>query len=102
MLRIYRELKRAREIKHLTQTDLGLRMGQPQSAISRIENGSDVCLSTLLDMARALDVEIRLIPKQIVPAVDNMVESALAQHKVSVMPVTVTYDGERTLEPVYE
>ncbi len=46
----------------------------PQSQIARIEGGdSDLRLSTVLELARVLDLEPMLIPKQLVPAVSYMI-----------------------------
>ena len=60
----------------MTQAELGRRLGQPQSSISRIERGGDLRLSTLLEMARTLDLEPMLIPKLYVPAVRTLIEGA--------------------------
>ncbi len=68
------QIRKAREAKELTQSDLGRRIGQPQSAISRIERGGDIRLSTLLELARVLELEPILVPKHLVPAVQALVE----------------------------
>ena len=67
------QIRLAREAKGLTQSDLGRRIGQPQSAISRIERGADIRLSTLLELARVLELEPILVPKHLVPAVNGLV-----------------------------
>lgn len=67
-------LKAARESKGLTQRQLKDLAGLPQGHISRIENGSvDLKLSTLIELARILDLEVMLIPRSFVPAVENFV-----------------------------
>jgi transcriptional regulator with XRE-family HTH domain len=59
---------------HLSQVELGKRVGMPQSQIARIERGdSDLRLSTVLELARVLGLEPMLIPKQLVPAVSYMI-----------------------------
>jgi HTH-type transcriptional regulator/antitoxin HipB len=68
MAYIQEQIRRARESKGLTQSDLGSRIGQPQSAVSRIERGGDLRVSTLLEMARVLEMEPVLVPKHLVPA----------------------------------
>ena len=68
MAYIQGQVRIARESKRLTQADLGSRIGQPQSAVSRIERGGDLRVSTLLEMARVLEMEPMLIPKHLVPA----------------------------------
>jgi transcriptional regulator with XRE-family HTH domain len=67
------QIRKAREAKGFTQSDLGHRIGQPQSAISRIERGADIRLSTLLELARVLELEPILVPKHLVPAVQALV-----------------------------
>ena len=52
------------------------RTGVPQSHISKIESGgADIRLSSLTKLARALDLDLKLIPRKAVPAVDNVVRS---------------------------
>lgn len=70
---VQEQIRQAREAKGLTQSDLGRRIGQPQSAISRIERGGDIRLSTLLELARVLELEPLLVPKHLVPAVQSLV-----------------------------
>ena len=76
MAYIQGQIRIARESKGLTQADLGSRIGQPQSAVSRIERGGDLRVSTLLEMARVLELEPMLIPKHLVPAVQALVGHA--------------------------
>jgi transcriptional regulator with XRE-family HTH domain len=69
-------LKAAREAKGLTQRDLAKLAGVPQSYISRIESGSiDLRLSSLVEVARALDLELTLVPRKTMPAVQSIVRS---------------------------
>jgi transcriptional regulator with XRE-family HTH domain len=66
-------LKDARERKRLSQRALGERIGVPQSHISKIENGKvDLQASSLVELARALDLEVMLVPRSLVPAVEAM------------------------------
>ena len=74
MAYIQDQLRRGREAKGLTQAEFGGRLGQPQSSVSRVERGGDLRVSTLLEMARILDVEPMLIPKHLVPAVHALIE----------------------------
>jgi HTH-type transcriptional regulator / antitoxin HipB len=58
-----------------SQSKLGSIVKMPQSQLARIETGaSDVRLSTLTEIARALDLEPMLIPKHLVPAVQYMID----------------------------
>lgn len=79
MRSIQDQIRGAREAKGFTQAEFGLRLGQPQSSVSRIERGGDVRLSTLFEMARILDLEPMLIPKRLVPAVQALTEHRVGQ-----------------------
>ena len=49
-----------------------------QSHISKIESGrSDIRLSSLIEFARALDLDLRLVPSAAVPAVEGVVRSTI-------------------------
>ena len=66
-------LKAARERKGLSQRALAAKLGIRQSYVSRIENaGVDPTASSLTEIARALDLELVLIPRQLVPAVQAL------------------------------
>jgi transcriptional regulator with XRE-family HTH domain len=70
---IIQQLRLERKRKDLSQVDLAQRLGVPQSQINRIEHGgSDIRLSTLLEMAHALGFEPVLIPKTLLPAVRHL------------------------------
>jgi len=62
---IVQQLKIARQNLGFKQAELGEKLGLPQSHISKIEQGStDPRLSTVVDMARVVDHELVLIPRQ--------------------------------------
>jgi transcriptional regulator with XRE-family HTH domain len=70
-------LREAREIKGLNQRELSAAAGVPQSHISKIEKGAvDLRLSSLIELARALDLEFMLVPRPVVPAVRSIIRSA--------------------------
>ena len=70
-------LKTARESKGLTQSALAEKVGKDQAYISRLEAGRVAPqLATLTEIARALDLEIMLVPREKVPAVKAMVQPA--------------------------
>lgn len=70
-------LKAAREDKQLTQRELSRKVWLPQSQISRIETGAvDLRLSSLIALSRALDLELILVPRKLVPAVQSLVRSS--------------------------
>jgi transcriptional regulator with XRE-family HTH domain len=63
-------LRAARERKGWTQRELGHRVGLPQSHLSKIENAAvDLQLSSLMEIARALDLELALVPRTLLPAI---------------------------------
>lgn len=69
-------LREARIAKALTQKALGQRVGLPQSHISKIEKGAvDLKLSSLVEIARALGLEITLVPRKALPAVEGAVRA---------------------------
>lgn len=71
-------LRSARLSKGLSQAELGSRVGLPQSHISKIEKGgTDLRLSSLVEIARALDLELKLVPRSALPAVNSLVKASV-------------------------
>lgn len=69
-------VREARIAKALTQKELGQRVGLPQSHISKIEKGTvDLKISSLVEIARALDLELTLVPRKALPAVEGAVRA---------------------------
>jgi transcriptional regulator with XRE-family HTH domain len=87
-------LRNAREKKGLSQRELSTISGVRQSQISRIEQGAvDLRLSSLIELARALELELALVPRPAVPAVQSIVRNAT--------PSSESYrDIRRTLKEV--
>jgi transcriptional regulator with XRE-family HTH domain len=74
---ILETLRAARKSAGLSQRDLSTRIGVPQSHISKIESGgTDLRLSSLVEFARALDHEVVLVPRKLLPAVEAIVRNA--------------------------
>src|SRR5262245_18262031 len=70
-------LKAARETKGLSQRALSERAGVPQGHIAKMQTGAvDLRLSSLLELARVLDLELALVPRKSVPSVNSIVRSA--------------------------
>ncbi|MYJ22649.1 MAG: helix-turn-helix transcriptional regulator [Nitrospira sp. SB0673_bin_12] len=70
-------LRIAREAMGLSQRELSAKSGVPQGHISKIENNAvDLRVSSLIALARALDLEPMLQPRKSVPAVQSIVSSA--------------------------
>ncbi|MAK62611.1 MAG: hypothetical protein CMK09_16700 [Ponticaulis sp.] len=69
-------LKLEREARGFTQRELSERSGVPQAQISKLENGqADIRISTLVSLSRALGLEIELVPRKHVPAVQAITRS---------------------------
>lgn len=69
-------LKTAREAKGMSQRALSEKAGVPQGHISKIESGAvDLRVSSLVALARVLDLELTLVPRKSVPAVNSIVRS---------------------------
>lgn len=69
-------IRAARQAKALTQKELGQRVGLPQSHISKIEKAAvDLQFSSLVEIARALELEVKLIPRKSLSAVAGAVRA---------------------------
>lgn len=74
---IIRQIKEVRGARKLSQRALSAKVGLPQGHISRIEAGEvDLKLSSLVGLARALDLEPMLVPRQRIKAVDAIIRSS--------------------------
>ncbi len=70
-------LRAARESKGLSQRELSAKSGVPQGHISKIENGAvDLRTSSLVALARVLDLELLLVHRKAVSAVNSIVRSS--------------------------
>lgn len=70
-------LRSTREARGLSQRELSIKSGVPQGHISKIENGAvDLRVSSLVALARALDLEPMLVPRKSVWAVQSIASSA--------------------------
>ena len=73
-------VRQARQAKGWSQRDLSARTHMPQAQISRIENADvDPQVSTLIELARSLELELQLIPKSALTAVEATVRSTEAR-----------------------
>jgi transcriptional regulator with XRE-family HTH domain len=67
------QLRHAREAAGLSQRALSSASGLTQSHISQIERGAlEPGLASLIDIARALGLELVLVPKRLLPVVDSV------------------------------
>jgi transcriptional regulator with XRE-family HTH domain len=77
---LIREVQDQRVKASLSQRALAARSGLTQAHISQIETGSlEPGLSSFIDMARALDLELVLVPKKLVPAVQGILRQTSAE-----------------------
>lgn len=66
-------LRSAREARGLSQRELSAKSGVPQSHISKIENGAvDLRVSSLVKLARVLDLELMIVPRKALSAVQSI------------------------------
>jgi transcriptional regulator with XRE-family HTH domain len=78
-------IRKARVDRGLSQRALSTRSGVPQAQISKFENGAvDLRLSSLVALFRALGLELELVPRKSVPAVQSIVRSTA--HRATIDP----------------
>jgi len=88
-------LKEARQQKGLRHRALSKLSGIPQAPISKIEsNAVDLRLSSLIALAHALDLELALVPRKAVPAVQSMARTA----RTSYVPPSISKDLARAIQ----
>ncbi len=67
------QLREARRQKGLSQKALALQVGLPQSHLSKIESGLvNLQVSSLIELSRALDLELMLIPRMLIRTVEGL------------------------------
>jgi HTH-type transcriptional regulator / antitoxin HipB len=70
------EIKDARTKRGWGQRQLGAEVGLPQPHVSAIESGKIVPrFDTLLDIVRVLDMDLLLVPRSLVPAVQSLIRA---------------------------
>jgi len=74
-LRIVNELAAVRRASKLQQADLAERAGVSRMTISRIESGHDPRLATFYEIARALNMEMILVPRHLHAEVERFIQS---------------------------
>jgi transcriptional regulator with XRE-family HTH domain len=87
-------IKEARAKHGWGQRELGSQVGLPQPHISAIESGEIVPrFDTLLDLVRVLDLDLLLVPRSLVPAVQSLIRSQKQPESVE-KPLYATDDEE--------
>ncbi|WP_137919599.1 helix-turn-helix transcriptional regulator [Hydrogenophaga sp. 2FB] len=72
---IVQNLESTRKAASLTQDELAQRAGVSRMTVSRIEAGMDPRLSTLQELARAMGMELMLVPRALQSEVADFVRS---------------------------
>lgn len=76
MSKIFEELRLARRTSGLTHEHLAQRAGVSRMTVQRTEAGKiDPRVSTLLTLARAMGMDIMLVPKSLRPELEHFVQS---------------------------
>lgn len=88
-------LKEARKLKKLSQRALSLKTGVPQGHLSKIENGAtDLQTSSLIEIARALDLELMLVPRNLVPTFNFLILGDIKGSKKQIPKYRLDLDEE--------
>lgn len=73
MLGVIRSIQRRRKALRLSQQDVARLSGLAQSNYAKIELGKiEPRIGTLVDIARALQLEIMLVPAELLPVVQSL------------------------------
>jgi len=95
---ILQNLREARVRKGFSQRELSTRSGVPQSHISKIESGGvDLRMSSLIALARVLDLELFVAPKKSVPAIKSIIRSSQSTNNDN----SISDEGDK-MSPVYQ
>ena len=87
-------IKEARVKRGWSQRKLGTEVRLPQPHISAIESGETVPrFNTLLDIVRILDLDLVLVPRALVPAIQSLVRAQKQPESVE-KPLYATDDDE--------
>ena|SRR3989338_1144173 len=89
---ILRDLRKA---KRMSQLALAGKVGIPQSHLSRIETGNvNIKLASFVEIARTLDLEVMLVPKQDAGAINSLIASKTAERHGDEVKPAYTLDDE--------
>ncbi|NLS54240.1 helix-turn-helix domain-containing protein [Hafnia alvei] len=75
-------LKLRRQQLDLNQKDMLMKIGMSQQQYQRIEAGGDPRLSTLLRVLEGMDLEMMLVPRDKVPAVEELLAPIFNNHRM--------------------
>lgn len=78
------QIRQARENAAMSQRDLSARSGVTQSHISQIESGKlSPGVGTMIDIGRALDLELIFVPKRSMSAVNSLIQDTPSRRGLS-------------------
>lgn len=78
------QLKAARLAARVSQRELSRRTGVTQSHISLIESGAvEPGLSSVVQIARALELELVAVPRKLVPAVNGIIRTTVPRRQLT-------------------
>ncbi|REG78207.1 helix-turn-helix domain-containing protein [Marinomonas pollencensis] len=99
---ILESLREARVRKGFSQRELSARSGVPQSHISKIESGGvDLRMSSLIALARVLDLELFVAPKKSVPAIKSIIRNSQGIHNNG-LSINGINDEAEQMSPAYQ
>lgn len=79
ILKLTNALAEARKARAWSQRELAAKLEMKQSQISDIESGKrDVRISTFVEIARCLGLELILVPRRMLPVVSYLLQSGEA------------------------
>lgn len=82
-----KQLRERRLELGISQTEVGERCGIAQPHVCRIENGGiNIRVATLVQMARALECELMIVPNRVVAATKAAIEQSSEPHNDSTTP----------------
>jgi transcriptional regulator with XRE-family HTH domain len=96
---IIEALRDARKAAGLSQSALSKLAGLAQSHISHVESGvKEPTLTKVIDIARALDLELVLVPRTMLPAVESLIQPADLERRSPAYAIQVLDRAERQVK----
>ena len=94
-----RQIQVARQAAGLSQRGLSIKAGVTQSQVSQFESGAhEPRISKLIDLARALDLELVLVPRKMLPAIQSIVRSTQPQKDSPTYALSAIERAERVIK----
>lgn len=88
-------IKTARKAGRLSQQMLAHKIGIPQSHLSKIETGNvNIGLASFVEIARTLELEVVLVPRQDAAMIKNLMASKQARERRAEIGPAYTLDND--------